>query len=194
MLSLSSGEKTLVKSLRSPANSTLKSHKESKESDRFHILEANSSKHDQLKNRRSNSPTSTKNRNPCEQVPNIKNGGISVVLDGHSDYSKFGLSAHTKFAIRVHSGWSQTIVKRRFSEFVELDRQLRPEMTSLPDLPPKGYLKKWVSSMMNDRSFMIERKQGLGELLAAIVSLDPSLRNPELREFLGVASCPIDGR
>jgi hypothetical protein len=130
----------------------------------------------------------------CAHRQNIKHGSISVALEGHSEHSKFCINTHTKFAIRVQNGWSHTIVKRRFSEFVALDMKLRPKMTSLPDLPPKGYLKKWASSLLNDRSFMNEREAGLGNVLAAMVKLDPSLRSAELRDFLGVASCPIDGR
>jgi hypothetical protein len=64
-------------------------------------------------------------------------------------------------------------------------------MSSLPELPPKDFLKKVFASLRNNPSFMNEREDGLGELLKAMVALDPALRNPELREFLGVTCCPV---
>merc|ERR1719183_2215267 len=116
---------------------------------------------------------------------------IAVSVDGHCRSKESFMGAHAKFKIRVQNGWSTTIVKRRYSEFASLDQQLRPEMSSLPELPPKDFLKKVSASLMNDRSFMNDREDGLGELLKAMVVLDPALRNPELREFLGVTCCPV---
>lgn len=124
----------------------------------------------------------------------LSKGCVSVAVDGHTECRQTLGDAHTKFVIRVQNVWSSTTVKRRYKEFAELDAKLRPKMESLPDLPPKDFWNKMVSSLMNDKTFMIDREHALGKLLEAMVSMDPSLRHPELREFLGVACCMGDAR
>jgi hypothetical protein len=104
--------------------------------------------------------------------------------------------ACTEFTIVVRNGWSVLSLKRRYREFAALDQELRPTMSSLPDLPPKGFLKKFSSALLNDPSFMNDRERGLGKVLEAMISLDPSLKNFALRDFLGMsqAICTFDGR
>mmetsp|Transcript_122542 Transcript_122542/g.192247 ORF Transcript_122542/g.192247 Transcript_122542/m.192247 type:complete len:142 (+) Transcript_122542:76-501(+) len=121
-------------------------------------------------------------------------GCVSVAIDGHCECRQPFGGSHTEFKIRVQNVWSTTTVSHRYSEFVELDNKLRSKMVSLPDLPPKDYWKKLFASFMNDKTFMNEREHALGKLLEAMVSCDPALRNPELREFLGVRCCVGDGR
>mmetsp|Transcript_86991 Transcript_86991/g.159234 ORF Transcript_86991/g.159234 Transcript_86991/m.159234 type:complete len:192 (-) Transcript_86991:72-647(-) len=119
-----------------------------------------------------------------------RQAGVSVAIDARSASKESLLDAH-KFTIRVRNGWSTTKVKRRYSEFVELDQQLRPKMSSLPEMPPKSFMRKLLSPFVLDPSFMNERQKGLRTLLEAMVSQDPALRCPELREFLGVSCCAI---
>jgi hypothetical protein len=123
-----------------------------------------------------------------------KRGCISVSIDGHSEHKHSFGGKHTKFRIRVKNIWSTTTISRRYSEFVALDSKIREKMGSLPELPPKDYWKKTIASFMNDKAFMNHREHKLGECLKAMVAWDPALRNPELREFLGVHCCTGDGR
>jgi hypothetical protein len=104
--------------------------------------------------------------------------------------------ACTEFTIAVRNGWSVISLNRRYSEFAALDKEVRPTMSTLPELPPRSFFKKLSSSLMNDPSFMNEREHGLGKVLEAMIDLDPLLRNTALREFLGVkhGSCTFDGR
>jgi hypothetical protein len=121
--------------------------------------------------------------------------GISAEVVGRGALPQQSLlNAHTRFTILVRNCWSTTTVYRRYSDFVALESQLQPIMNKLPQLPPKGFLTKFFSSVVNDPSFMNDRERGLGKFLEAVISFDPALRRPELRDFLGVPSCTLDGR
>jgi hypothetical protein len=120
--------------------------------------------------------------------------GISAQVIGRCESGNSFLNAHTQFTIHVRNGWSTTTVYRRYSEFAVLERQLRAKMSSLPALPPKAFFRKLASSIMNDPSFMNDRERGLGKLLETMISSDPALRSPELRDFLGVIASSLDGR
>mmetsp|Transcript_4319 Transcript_4319/g.7054 ORF Transcript_4319/g.7054 Transcript_4319/m.7054 type:complete len:128 (-) Transcript_4319:300-683(-) len=123
-----------------------------------------------------------------------KTGCISVSIDGHFEHKQPFGGTHTRFKIRVKNIWSTTTVSRRYSDFVALDSKIRPKVGALADLPPKAYWKKTIASITNDRTFMNHREHELGKFLEAVVSWDPALRNPDLREFLGVRYCTADGR
>jgi hypothetical protein len=105
---------------------------------------------------------------------------VSVAILGRCTDGEKWCKKHTAFRIRVRFGAYSEVVARRFSEFETLDAQLRPEMQSLPELPPKGTLKKVLSSFLDKREYRLDR------LLARMVELDPRLDNPLLREFLNV--------
>lgn len=130
----------------------------------------------------------------CNPKAPAKRGCISVAVDGHSECQQFLGVRYTRFKIRVQNVWSATTVSRRYSEFAALDAKLRPKMESLPHMPPKDFWNKLVAAWTNDRSFINNRERSLGKLLEEMVALDPALRNPELREFLGVGCCTGDGR
>mmetsp|Transcript_21342 Transcript_21342/g.40859 ORF Transcript_21342/g.40859 Transcript_21342/m.40859 type:complete len:183 (-) Transcript_21342:64-612(-) len=121
------------------------------------------------------------------QAPRM--AGITVDIEGHRESKESPFDAHTIFTICVRNGWSTTRVKRRYSEFVTLDKQLRPIMTSLPELPPKSLMRKLLMPLVQDPYFLNDRVKRLRKLLEAMVLLDPVLHCPELREFLGV-TCP----
>merc|ERR1711976_767023 len=91
--------------------------------------------------------------------------------------------SYTVFRIQVQLGEKSSVVERRYSEFAALDRQLRPNMPSLPVLPPKSVVKGF--------SFMYHREYALGQLLLGMVSLDPQLQNPALRSFLSVSEADL---
>jgi hypothetical protein len=138
-------------------------------------------------------------RNSCGGIPTnsakcCSKGSISAEVVGRSMSHKSIMDKHTQFTILVRKGWSTTTIKRRYSEFAELDKQLRPKMNLPSELPPKDPLTKIYTSVMNDPSFMNQREHSLGRLLEAMIAADPTLRSPELRKFLQIAGCSVDGR
>lgn len=80
------------------------------------------------------------------------------------------------------------MIKRRYTEFEALDADLRPNMPLLPKLPPKGILKRMSSALTDQTGFFDQREFQLGQLLSAMVLLDPELQNPALQHFLEVSS------
>jgi len=72
-------------------------------------------------------------------------------------------------------------VRRTFSQFLRLDRHIRPKFPNLPPMPPRSAIRKFISP-----SFMRCRQEALSKLLDAAVSADPNLSDMDLRRFLSV--------
>eukprot|EP00927_Polykrikos_kofoidii_P019302 TRINITY_DN19006_c0_g1_i1.p1 TRINITY_DN19006_c0_g1~~TRINITY_DN19006_c0_g1_i1.p1 ORF type:complete len:232 (-),score=40.14 TRINITY_DN19006_c0_g1_i1:146-841(-) len=79
------------------------------------------------------------------------------------------------------SGSTSHSVQRRYREFVALDHVVRRTYPSLPKLPPKSIFWKHVS-----RRFMDDRQRKLAAFVNALLVTDPTLSDPNLREFFGV--------
>jgi len=112
--------------------------------------------------------------------------GVSAVILDRCQVSERLLGRrHTAFRIRVRIGPFSAVVARRYSEFVALDAKLRPKMQSLPELPPKGSLKKLLPSFLDMREYRLDR------LLSSMVELDPRLDNPHLQRFLYIKEAQL---
>jgi len=71
------------------------------------------------------------------------------------------------------------MVHRRYSEFVELDKQVRLKLSGLPTLPRKSVFSKHFKP-----GFMAQREEGLEAFMEAIVEADPTLQDPSVRAFV----------
>lgn len=75
---------------------------------------------------------------------------------------------HTDYIIRVTCGMRSWIIKRRYSDFYYLDKQLKRlfPMLQLPALPPKRYLRS-----SSDPEIVDQRKEQLEEYLNGLVKI-----------------------
>eukprot|EP00927_Polykrikos_kofoidii_P005106 TRINITY_DN12037_c0_g2_i2.p1 TRINITY_DN12037_c0_g2~~TRINITY_DN12037_c0_g2_i2.p1 ORF type:complete len:702 (+),score=68.98 TRINITY_DN12037_c0_g2_i2:370-2475(+) len=96
----------------------------------------------------------------------------------------------TSFMIEVGEETPRTVFKR-YSHFKELDRILRPTLTSssLPLLPPQSLIIRKNFS----KEFKAKRQRGLSDYLAAVIATDPSMSQPALRRFLSMPSATCEG-
>jgi len=113
---------------------------------------------------------------------------VSVAILGRCVSRKALGKAYTEYRIRVSCAGQSRVINHRYTEFEALDAAMRPNMPSLPKLPPKGVMKRMSSVLTDQTSFLDQREFQLGQLLSAMVLLDPALRNPALRQFLDVSS------
>ena len=75
---------------------------------------------------------------------------------------------HTDYIIRISCGMRSWIIKRRYSDFYYLDKQLKRLFPSLPlpALPPKRYLRS-----SSDPEIVDQRKEQLEEYLNGLVKI-----------------------
>lgn len=92
------------------------------------------------------------------------------------------LQRPTTFDIHVTEKGASFAVQRRYNEFLELEKQLRPQFPELPQMPPRSLIIRRLQPQ-----FLHDRQKSLGDLLAAAVAADPSLSDRALRVFLGLA-------
>lgn len=110
-------------------------------------------------------------------------GPFAVRISGEEAYAEKTFRA-TEFAIQVSSdGGERThVVYRRFRHFRALDICVRASLPNLPQVPPRGILRRTVKP-----DFLNERKRKLGSYLSALLQADPLISSPDVRQFLGIA-------
>mmetsp|Transcript_13319 Transcript_13319/g.38857 ORF Transcript_13319/g.38857 Transcript_13319/m.38857 type:complete len:265 (-) Transcript_13319:327-1121(-) len=77
-------------------------------------------------------------------------------------------------------------VRRRYSEFAELDKQIRPRFAGLPKLPVKSVFRKRFKP-----GFMDARERGLQDFINAVTAADPAASDPFLETFLGIGGIRV---
>jgi hypothetical protein len=90
------------------------------------------------------------------------------------------LLSPTLYKVQVAGPAGVHVMWHRYQDFSDLDRCVRPRFPSLPYMPSKGMLCKI------EDGFLDKRQEKLAKVLRAMVSVDPQVKNPKLRKFLGI--------